>query len=59
LYPRYKGGRAPKFTEQQRDEIKRIPLSRPEDHGQPLWTWPLSKLADYLVRAHQARQASR
>jgi transposase len=32
LYPRYKGGRPPKFTEQQRDEIKRIALSRPEDH---------------------------
>jgi hypothetical protein len=27
LYPRYKGGRLPKFTEQQRDEIKRIALS--------------------------------
>jgi len=58
LYPRYKGGRPPKFTEAQRDEIKRIALSRPEDHGQPFSTWSLSKLADYLVdkgcsRGHQ------
>jgi len=49
LYPRYKGGRRPKFTEPQRDEIKRIALSRPEDHEQPFSTWSLSKLADYLV----------
>jgi len=49
LYPRYKGGRPPKFTEPQRDQIKRIALSRPEDHGQPFSTWSLSKLADYLV----------
>ncbi|MBV8218409.1 MAG: IS630 family transposase [Solirubrobacterales bacterium] len=49
LYPRYKGGRPPKFTDRQRDEIKRIALSRPEDHGQPFSTWSLPKLADYLV----------
>jgi transposase len=49
LYPRYKGGRPPKFTDHQRDEIKRIALSRPEDHGQPFSTWSLTKLADYLV----------
>jgi hypothetical protein len=30
-------------------EIKRIALSRPEDHEQPFSTWSLSKLADYLV----------
>ena len=49
LYPRYKGGRPPKFTAPQRDEIKRIALSRPEDRGQPFSTWSLSKLADFLV----------
>jgi hypothetical protein len=27
LNPRYKGGRPPKFTEAQRDQIKRIALS--------------------------------
>ena len=27
LYPRYKGGRPPKFTEQQREKIKRIALT--------------------------------
>lgn len=35
LYPRSKGGRPPKFTEPQRDEIKRIALSCPEDHDLP------------------------
>jgi transposase len=49
FYPRYKGGRPPKFTDQQRDEIKRIALSRPEDHDLPFSTWSLAKLADYLV----------
>ena len=47
LYPRYKGGRPPKFTAQQRDEIKRIALARPEDHDQPFSTWSLSKLAPF------------
>jgi hypothetical protein len=45
----HRGGRPPKFIERQRDEIKRIALSRPEDHEQPISTWSLSKLADYLV----------
>ena len=58
LYPRYKGGRPPKFTEQQRDEIKRIALSRPEDHGQPFSAWSFQKLADYLVDKGQARAVS-
>ena len=49
LYPRYKGGRPPKFTDEQRDEIKRIALSRPEDHALPFSTWSLSKLAVYVV----------
>ena len=49
LYPRYEGGRPPKFTDEQRDEIKRIALSRPEDHAQPFSIWSLFKLADYLV----------
>jgi transposase len=49
LYPRYEGGRPPKFTDEQRDQIKRIALARPVDHGQPFSTWSLSKLADDLV----------
>lgn len=49
LYPRYKGGRPPTFTLPQRQEIKRIALSDPDDLGQPFSTWSLSKLADYLV----------
>lgn len=49
LYPRYAGGRPPKFTLPQRQQIKRMALSRPEDHGLPFSTWSLSKLADFLV----------
>jgi transposase len=30
LYPRYEDGRPPKFTDGQRDQIKRVALSRPE-----------------------------
>lgn len=49
LYPRYKGGRPPKFTAGQRREIKRIALSRPTDHNLPFSTWSLAKLAEHLV----------
>jgi transposase len=49
LYPRYKGGRAPKFTLGQRREIKKIAKSRPVDHDLPFSTWSLAKLADFLV----------
>jgi transposase len=49
LYPRYAGGRPPKFTLPQRQQIKKIALSRPADHGLPFSTWSLSKLADFLV----------
>jgi len=49
LYPRYKGGRAPKFTLAQRREIKKIAKSRPADHGLPFSAWSLSKLAEFLV----------
>ena len=30
-------------------EIKKIALSRPDDHGLPFSTWSLSKLAELLV----------
>jgi transposase len=49
LYPRYRGGRAPKSTLAQRREIKKIAKSRPVDHGLPFSTWSLAKLADFLV----------
>jgi transposase len=49
LYPRYAGGRPPKFTLPQRQQIKRIALSRPQDHDLPFSVWSLSKLADFLV----------
>ncbi|HSH62255.1 MAG TPA: IS630 family transposase, partial [Acidimicrobiales bacterium] len=49
LYPRYAGGRPPTFTLPQRQEVKKIALSRPGDHGLPFSTWSLTKLAEYLV----------
>ena len=49
LYPRYKGGRPPTFTLPERQQIKRIALSRPTDHDLPFSTWSLAKLADFLV----------
>src|SRR5215471_14026301 len=49
LYPKYKGGRPPKFTLPQRREVKKVAKSRPADHGLPFSTWSLSKLAEFLV----------
>jgi transposase len=49
LYPRYAGGRPPKFDLKQRAQIKQLALSRPEDHHLPFSVWSLAKLADFLV----------
>ena len=49
LAPKYGGGRPPKFTLPQRQEIKKTALARPTDHGLPFSAWSLPKLADYLV----------
>jgi hypothetical protein len=49
LAPKYSGGRPVKFTLPERQEIKKVALSRPQDHGLPFSTWSLSKLAEYLV----------
>jgi transposase len=49
LYPRYKGGRPPKFTLAQRREIKKIAKSRPVDYDLPFSTWSLSKLGEFVV----------
>ena len=49
LYPRYRGGRAPKFTLGQRREIKKIAKSKPAEHDLPFSTWSLSKLAEFVV----------
>lgn len=49
LYPRYAGGRPPTFTLPQRQQIKRIALSRPADQGLAFSTWSLAKLAEFLV----------
>ena len=55
LAPKYVGGRPPKFTLPERQQIKKIGLSRPGDHGLPLSTWSLSKLAEFLVRCSRPR----
>jgi transposase len=49
LKPRYAGGRPPKFSPDQRQQIKQTALGRPVDHGLPFATWSLAKLADFLV----------
>jgi transposase len=49
LYPKYRGGRPPKFTLPQRREIKKVAKSRPAEHGLPFSAWSLSKLAEFLV----------
>jgi len=49
LAPRYSGGRPPKFTLPERQAIKKVALSRPQDHNLPFSTWSLSKLAEFLV----------
>jgi transposase len=49
LYPRYAGGRPPKFDLKQRAGITKIALSRPDDHDLPFSVWSLAKLADFLV----------
>jgi transposase len=49
LYPKYKGGRTPKFSLPQRREIKKIAKSRPAEHDLPFSAWSLSKLAEFLV----------
>ena len=72
LYPRYAGGRPPTFTLPQRQQVKKIALSRPVDHGLAFSTWSLTKLASFLMaevvvddisheglRDRSARKASR
>ena len=49
LYPRYRGGRPPKFALAQRREIKKMAKARPADYDLPFSTWSLAKLAEFLV----------
>ncbi len=58
LYPRYRGGRPPTFTLPERQEIKKIALSRPADHDLPFSTWSLAKLADFLVAEGVSRTSA-
>jgi hypothetical protein len=62
LYPKYRGGRPPKFTLAQRREVKKIVMARPGEYDLPFSTWSLAKPADFLVaegggRRHQPRRA--
>jgi transposase len=58
LYPRYKGGRPPKFTPGQRREVKKIARSKPAEHGLPFSAWSLSKQADFPVVEGWSRTGS-
>src|SRR5215218_9605634 len=58
LYPRYRGGRPPTFTLPQRQQLKKIALSRPQDHDLPFSTWSLHKLADFLVAEGWSRTSA-
>jgi transposase len=58
LYPKYRGGRPPKFTLGQRREIKKIAKSRPAEHDLPFSTWSLSKLAEFLVAEGWSRTSA-
>jgi transposase len=49
LYPKYKGGRPPKFSLVQRREIKKTAKAKPAEYDLPFSTWSLSRLADFLV----------
>jgi len=49
LAPKYAGGRPPKFTLPERQAIKKVALSRPQDRNLPFSKWSLSKLAEFLV----------
>src|SRR5258707_5832837 len=49
LYPRYKGGRPPKFTLVARREIKKTAKSRPAQHDLSFSKWRLSKQAEFAV----------
>jgi transposase len=49
LYPKYKGGRPPKFTLGQRREIKKVAKAKPGEYDLPFSAWSLAKLADFLV----------
>ena len=49
LYPKYKGGRPPKFTLAQRREIKKVAKAKPAEYDLPFSAWSLAKLAELLV----------
>ena len=59
LYPKYRGGRPPKFTLPQRREIKKVAKSRPAEHDLPFSAWSLSKLAESLVAEGVVNDISR
>lgn len=47
--PKYAGGRPPKSTPPQRQEIERIALAKPGDLGRPFSRWSLPEPAEFLT----------
>jgi hypothetical protein len=55
LYPRYRGGRPPKFTLGQRREIKKIAKASPAEYNLPFSTWSLARIEQlYAIADRQA-----
>jgi hypothetical protein len=55
LYPHHWGGRPPTFMLPQHQQIKKLALSRPQDHALPFSTWSLYKMADFIVAGRWSR----
>jgi transposase len=57
--PEYRGGRPPRFTEQQRQAVVELAQSRPKDWGYPLSQWSLSQLQLVLIKQKKVSYISR
>jgi transposase len=51
LDPDYRGGRPPKTTPAERDQIVAVARARPDTQGVPLTRWSLPKLRPHLIEA--------
>jgi len=60
LFPKYKGGRPPKFTLARGGISRRSPRAKPVEYDLPFSAWSLSKLADFLIaEGHPVEETSR
>jgi len=59
IRPRYRGGRPPIFSEQQRRVVVELAESRPKDWGYPLSCWSLSQLQLVLIKKKKIPYISR